>query len=101
MPRNRVSTDADHVAPDPRPSNPARTSPPKPWKKPPFTPLQIQEPYCIGAGQLPSHIDASSPYDIFSIYFNDSYLQILADNTNKYAKLNAPSKQEQGPFCRP
>ena len=98
MPRNRVSTDADHVAPDPRPLKPTKKPPPKPWKKPPFTPLQIQEPYCIGAGQLPSHINASSPYDIFSIYFNDSCLQILAENTNKYAELHAP-KEEQG--CRP
>ena len=100
MPRNRVSTDADHVAPDPRPLNPTKTPPPKPWKKPAYTPLPIQKPYCIGAGQLPSHVNSSSPYDIFSLYFDDSSLQILADNTNKYAELNAP-EQEQGPRCRP
>ena len=100
MSRNRVSTDADHVAPDPRPLNPTKKPPPTPWKTPAYTPLPIQKPYCIGAGQLPSHINSSSPYDIFSLYFDDSCLQILIDNTNKYAELNAP-KQEQGPYCRP
>ena len=100
MPRNRVSTDADHVVADPRPSNPAKKPPPKPWQKPPYTPLPIKKPYSIGAGQLPSHVDSDSPYAIFSLYFNDSCLQILVNYTNKYAELNTP-KQEQGPYCRP
>ena len=100
MPRNRVSTDVDHVVPDPRPFNPAKKPSPQPWPKPAYTPMLIQKPYCIGASQLPSHIDSSSPYDIFSLYFNDPHLQILADHTNKYAELNAPTR-EQGPHHRP
>ena len=99
MPRNRVSTDADHVIPDPKPSNLAKKPPPKPWPTPPYTPLPIQQPYSIGAQQLPSHIDTTSPYDIFSLYFDESCLQEIADHTNKYAELHAP-KREQAPFCR-
>lgn len=100
MPRNRVSTDADHVALDPKPSKPAKKPPPVPGPKPQYSAMEIQAPYSIGVGQLPSHVDPSSPYDIFSLYFDDSCLQILADNTNEYAELNAP-KQEQGPHYRP
>ena len=99
MPRNRVSTDVDHVIPDPKPSNPAEKPPPKPWPKPQYTPLQIQKPYSIRAGQLPSHINTTSPYDIFCLYFDEYHLQKIADHTNKYAELYAP-KQEQRPFCR-
>ena len=100
MPRNRVSTDVDHVIPDPRPSNPAKKPPPAPWPKPQYAPIQIQQPYSIGAGQLPSYIDPSSPYDVFSLYFNKSCLQTLVNHTNKYAELHAP-KPEQGRAYRP
>ena len=100
MPRNRVSTDVDHVIPDPRPSNPAKKPPPAPWPKPQYAPIQIQQPYSIGAGQLPSYIDPSSPYDVFSLYFDESCLQTLVNHTNKYAELHAP-KPEQGRAYRP
>ena len=98
MPRNRVSTDADHVVPDPRPSNPAKKPPPPPWPTPYYQPIKIQAPYCIGVSQLPSHINPSSPYDIFSLFFDEECLQTLTDYTNKYAELAAP---KQGQFCRP
>lgn len=94
MPRNRVSTDVDHVASDPRPLNPAKKPPPEPWPKPAYAPIKIQAPYCIGVSQLPSHIDSSSPYDIFSLFFDEECLQILTDHTNKYAELFAPKLDE-------
>ena len=100
MPRNRVSTDVDHVIPDPRPLNPAKKPPPKPWPTPQYAPIEIQKPYSIGAGQLPSHIDASSPYDVFSLYFDESSLQTIADHTNRYVELHAPKREEE-PSCRP
>ena len=100
MPRNRVSTDVDHVIPDPKPLNPAKNPPPKPWPTPQYTPIQIQTPYSIGAGQLPSHIDTTSPYDVFSLYFDEPCLQTLANYTNKYAELYAPRRISE-PFCRP
>ena len=54
--------------------------------------MKIQAPYYIGVGQPPSHINATSPYDVFSLFFNKACLQILADNTNKYAELFAPKQ---------
>ena len=98
MPRNRVSIDADHVVPDPRPSNPAKKPPPAPWPKPQYSPINIQAPYSISVGQLPSLIDPASPYDIFSLFFDEECLQTLTNHTNKYAELSAP---KEGRFCRP
>ena len=88
MPRNRVLINTNYVISDPRPLNPIKKLPLKPWPKLPYTPLLIKKPYSIGVGQLPSHINSSSLYNIFSLYFNESYLQILVDYINKYIKLN-------------
>ena len=41
MPYNHVSIDTNHVTLDPRPLNPKKKLPPKPWKKPVYTPLLI------------------------------------------------------------
>ena len=90
MPRNRVSTDVDHVILDPRPSNATKKPPPKPWPTPQYTPLPIKQLYSIGVGQLPSHINTTSPYDVFSLYFDKSCLQKIVDYTNKYVELYAP-----------
>ena len=48
MPRNRTSDDIDHVIPDPKPSNAAKTRPPEPWPLPNYEPMHIKQPFRRG-----------------------------------------------------
>ncbi len=84
MGRNRTLIDVDHVPTDPKPLKSTRKPPPEPWELPTYTPLPIA-PLTHGHSNLPPHISPDQPYDIFSLFFDDETLQILADNTNEYA----------------
>ena len=87
MPRNKVSTDLDHVRKDPQPEKAPKGSPPKPWPLPRFKPLPITKPFTHGHGLLPNTIPFDDPYAIFSLFFTESILQTLVQHTNEYAFL--------------
>ena len=98
MGRNRVSDDADHIPTDPKDVRPSKAPPPAEWPIPDFQPREINNDLTHGEGNLPDHVKPDDPYAIFSLFFDDSTLGILAQNTNKYAELNpAPST----PYARP
>ena len=100
MPRNRISTDADHVVQDPKPSKKPKDPPPKPWPLPKFKPMHIKTPFTDGRSNLQNvdfAIDTESPLAVFSLFFTDEILQILCDHTNQ----NAKKATNKGPRARP
>ena len=100
MPRSRTSDDVDHVIPDLKPSNAAKTRPPEPWPLPDYEPMHIKQPFRTGVHNLPAHVSVDNPYAIFSLFFDHSILKTLAKHTNKYAELH-PSDAAKFPKHRP
>ena len=96
MGRNRVSDDLDHVADASTATKKSKNSPPKPQPIPPFTLMKIND-LVYGLGKLPTHV-ASTPYSVFSLFFNDEILGKLAEYTNEYATEHA--SKEDKPFAR-
>lgn len=52
--------------------------------------MQIKTPYRNGMHNLPSNVSIESPHEIFSLFFDKKILRILAEHTNKYARLHQP-----------
>ena len=97
MGRNRVSDDLDHVIDAPTTTKKSsKNPPPKPKPLPPFTPMKISH-LIHGLGKLPIHV-ASTPYNVFSLFFSDEILQKLVDYTNEYAMEH--SSNEDKPYAR-
>ena len=90
MPRNRTSTDLDHVIADPKPTAPAKMRPPELKSLPAYEPMHIKQPFRSGIHILPSHVNIKSPYEIFGLFFDPCILQKLAIHTNKYAEQHQP-----------
>lgn len=61
--------------------------PQEPWSLPKYAPLRIASTY--GSSNLPPHIMADDPYEIFTLFFDDETLTILANNTNEYAQVHS------------
>ena len=86
-----MPVDEDYVPPDPTaPSNP-KGLPPKPGKLPDYAPIEIEGAPEHGNADLPSNIDPQSPIEIFSLFFDDFILEVLAKNTNAYAVSHQPA----------
>ena len=85
MPRNRVFNNLDHVPPDLQATKVSKVSPlpPEPRKLPKHAPLRIASTY--RCSNLPPQILADDPYEIFTLFFDDKTLTILANNANEYA----------------
>ena len=75
MPRNRTSDDINHVIPDPKPSNAAKTRPPKPWPLLDYEPIHIKQPFRTGVHNLPVHVSVDNPYATLSLVFDHSILR--------------------------
>ena len=89
---NHESNDLDIVPIDTGASKPSKASPPDQWPIPEFLPREINNPLTHRQGKLPKDIRPDDPYAIFSLFFDEPTLQILVDNTNKYAEMYpAPS----------
>ena len=97
MGRNRVSDDLDHVV-DASTATKLRTKkpPPKPKPIPAFTPMKINK-LVYGLGTLPTHV-AFTPYNVFSLFFNDDILIKFVEYTNEYAAKHV--SEEDKPFAR-
>ena len=97
MDRNRVFNDLDHVV-DAFTATKLRTkkSPPLPKPIPPFTPIKINK-LMYGLGILPTHV-VSTPYNVFSLFFNDDILTKFTEYTNEYAAKHVSEKDK--PFAR-
>jgi len=81
MPASR-SNDIDYVLPDQRQRAHKGEKAPKAEPIPDFNAMEILDQ--IGYANLSE--DCKSAYDIFSLFFPDSVLQTLAENTNQNAK---------------
>ena len=105
MPRNKQSTDEDHVAPEPDPDPPRKRRktadaapseptgpPPEPWPLPEFKPMKIKNSLQYGCPR--DQTVKRTAYEAFSLFFDDETLQELADNTNEYAALFPPEFKE-------
>ena len=92
MGRNRVSDDLDHVADAPTTTKKSKMAPPKPKPLSPFTPMKIHD-LVHGRGKLPINV-AFPSYRVFSLFFNDTILQRIAENINEYAAEHA-SKEDK------
>ena len=77
MPK-RLSDDIDHVPINPKPQKKPRKPVPAVWKMPKYDPLPVLREQTYGEPNLPSHINASDPYVIFSLFFTDDILRALA-----------------------
>lgn len=69
---------------------PRQNASPKPESLPDYWPMQIKTPYRNGMHNLPSNVSIESPHEIFSLFFDKKILRILAEHTNKYARLHQP-----------
>ena len=87
MPRKRTSDDIDHVIPDPKPSNAAKTRPLDPWPLLDYEPIHIKQPFRTGVYNLPSNISIESLFAIFNLFFDTSILETIAEHTKKYVAL--------------
>lgn len=83
MPRNRVSNNLDQVPADQEATKVSKASPQEPRNLPKYAPLRIASTY--PCSNLPPHIMDDDPYEIFTLFFDDEILTILANNTNEYA----------------
>ena len=72
----------------------------QPPKLLPILKYALNKPYRFGICLLPSHINPSSPYEIFNLFFDEPILQILVNHTNKYAELH-PTSEADAPNHRP
>ena len=99
MGRNRVSDDLDHVVDQPTATKQAKKAPPKQWPMPRYTPLKIKKGPQYGLGKLPSDVPCE-PYSIFSLFFTEDILELLVENTNKYAANHSSHGQNDKPFAR-
>ena len=81
MPRNHVFNNLDHVPADLQATKVSKV-PPEPRKLPKHAPLRIASIY--RCSNLPPHISADDPYEIFTLFFDDETLTILANNANEY-----------------
>ena len=98
MPRKRVSDDIDHVPIDPKPSKIPRKEPPAPGLPPEHVPILINNPLVHGHSRIPDHIEQNDPYGLFCLFFNDTTLSAIRDNTNQYAECFASLADK--PFAR-
>ena len=107
MPRNKQSTDEDHVAPEPDPEPPRKRrktadksapigTPPQPWPLPEFKPMKITNP--LQYGRPRDQAAKRTAYEAFNLFFDDETLQLLTDHTNEYAALYLA---DDTPFARP
>lgn len=87
MPRARVSDDIDHVPVDLKSTKPSKKPLPEPWPLPLFTPLRVKIPFSNGVSNLPQNVSPQSPYDVFSLFFDEETLQVLVNHTNEFAEL--------------
>ena len=85
MPRNKTSTDLDHVRKDPKPNPPPKERPPDPWPLPTYVHLKISNPRTYSQAHLPNTVAPDDPYAIFSLFFSNEAIQILVRHTNEYA----------------
>ena len=94
MGRNRVSNNVDHIPIDAQAKRPSKERPPEPGLLPAFKPMKIGNLLTYGRGNLPTDVP-SDPYTVFSLFFTDYILQVLADHTNEYAELNLPPPEKK------
>lgn len=87
MGRNRVSTDADHVNLEPRPTKKLKKSPAEPWEMPQFSPMKINNELTFGR---PNTTKFATPYEMFTRFLTDDILHAIVKHTNDYADLYPP-----------
>ena len=77
----------------------SKRTPPEPWPLPVFNPLHIDDFNDHGKPILPSGVEQSNPFAIFSQFFTDKVMEQLVDWTYKYAEQRLKGK-EQSPWVR-
>ena len=96
MGRNRVSDDLNHVADAPTTTTQSKQPPPKPKPIFRFKLMKINN-ITHELDKLPSYV-VGTPYNVFSLFFNDDILQKIVDYINEYAKKH--SSNDDKPHAR-
>ena len=95
-----MPVDVDYVPHEPKaPSNPT-CKPPKLQPLPKFAPIEIEGAPEHGNADLPWDVNIESPYEIFSLFFDDFIMEVLVNNTNAYAKAHSPMRTHKHPKAR-
>ena len=97
---NHTSNNVDVIPLDPQPPQRTKKPPPPQLTPPPYKPMHIKNELTHGKGDLPSHINACSPYNIFTLFFTNQILQTLAEHTNKNAAIALGRLKQKAPYTQ-
>jgi Transposase IS4 len=76
-------------------NKPAKKPPPKPWDLPKFEPLAIDDWWDHGEPNLPSNVNSGSPFELFSLFFTEEYMDKIVTWTNEFAELHRTPEEKQ------